>query len=53
MRQKLMLGAVIVFVLLMAALEHVAGRHPSAEAPGISREAAEDVGVSASPLLVR
>ena len=63
MRQKLMLGALIVIVLLMAALEHVAGRHPLPEPSGIAREATDPApphqveagaaGVSASPLLTR
>ncbi len=60
-RQKLVVGAAIGFVLLMAALEHVAGRHPITEAPGITRESPqpplptrpeiEDGGVSAGPQL--
>lgn len=61
MRQKLVVGAVIAFALVMAALEHVAGRHPTTDAPGITQESPrpplptkpelEDGGVSASPRL--
>jgi hypothetical protein len=60
-RQKLVVGAVIGFALVMAALEHVAGRHPTTDAPGITRETfrpplptrleIEDGGVSTSPQL--
>jgi hypothetical protein len=38
MRRKLVVGAVIGFALLMATLEHVAGRHPTTDAPAITRE---------------
>ena len=54
MRQKLVVGALLTFALLMAALEHVASRHPIAEPPpGVATEKPEDAGISASPLLTR
>ena len=60
MRQKLVVGAVIAIALAMATLEHVAGKHPTIDAPEITREMSppppagleiEDGGVSASPQL--
>jgi len=61
MRQKLVVGAVIAFALAMATLEHVAGKHPTTDAPGITQEMSrpplptqpeiEDSNASASPQL--
>jgi hypothetical protein len=61
MKQKLVVAAVIAFVLLMAALEHLAGRQTVFDAPGIVHRATDSAapgardndGVSASPLLTR
>jgi len=61
MKEKLVVAALIAIVLLMAALEHVAGRRTSADAPGFARKSSDPAastareidGVSASPLLTR
>jgi hypothetical protein len=54
MKQKLFVAMLVAIVLLMAALEHVAGRRTSVDASGVARGSSETPdAVSASPLLTR
>ena len=48
MRQKVVVGALLAFTLLMAALELVAGRHPTSDVPVRATDTAEPVLPSAA-----